>query len=258
MCIKCGRTLSLNNFSSHKKSKDRLEYSCKSCINERNRQNYIRNKEAIKKTVKRYSEENKEKMTSKRYLKKEDANSYAREWIKIKANKEKVKIYRKINKINIQIYNKNYRINNKLKADNSRKHWEERHVKERFEYHKQYAKDHADEYNIRSQTRNALKLSLPCNLTIHQWEIIKLKFDNKCCYCNKELPLEQEHFIPITNEGEYTINNIIPSCKSCNCSKSNKVFENWYPTYKYYSKKREKIILDFLGYSNNKQQLKII
>lgn len=108
------------------------------------------------------------------------------------------------------------------------------------------------------QRRRSLKRKLETTLTLNQWENIKIHFNNKCCYCNRELPLEQEHFIALSVMGEYTINNIIPACKSCNASKSNKIFNEWYPKYKYYSKKREKIILSFLGYTKGIQQLKIM
>ena len=257
ICTKCKNELSLDNFSKRKSHKDGLEYTCKGCINELNKQNYVKYKESIDKHVKVYQSENKPKILLLRESNREKAREYAREWRKEDKNKEKRRLFNETNKISIQICNKKYRKNNKAKVDELRKNWEDDHKEIRLLYHKQYAKDHSDEYHIRNQRRYAMKLSLPASLTLQQWESIKLNFNNKCCYCGKELPLEMEHFIPVTSAGEYTINNIIPSCKSCNCSKSNKVFKDWYPTYKDYSKKREDIILKFLGYSYNEQQLKI-
>ena len=108
---------------------------------------------------------------------------------------------------------------------------------------------------MRNQRRMALKRKLSSTLTLAQWENMKMHFNNKCAYCGKELPLAQEHFLALTKGGEYTVNNIIPSCKTCNSSKCNKDFFTWYPKYKYFSKKREKIILKFLNYKNEIQQL---
>ena len=105
------------------------------------------------------------------------------------------------------------------------------------------------------QRREARKRSLECNLTAKQWLDIKLQFDNKCAYCGKELPLAQEHFLALSKSGEYTVNNIICACKTCNSSKSNKDFFTWYPKYKYYSKKRERFILKFLNYKDGIQQI---
>ena len=62
------------------------------------------------------------------------------------------------------------------------------------------------------------------------------------------MPLEQEHFIPLSKGGGYSMGNIIPACRACNASKSDKDFFEWYPEYKYYSEERENKILDFLGY----------
>lgn len=108
---------------------------------------------------------------------------------------------------------------------------------------------------IRNQKRIAKKRSLPFALVTKQWEQIKLYFNNTCCYCDKPLSLAQEHFIPLNKGGEYTTNNIIPSCLSCNSSKNDKDFFTWYPKYEHYSKKREKKILEFLNYKNGIQQL---
>ena len=123
---------------------------------------------------------------------------------------------------------------------------------------KKYKINHSEEFCIREQKRRTLKKSLESTFTPKQWEQTKEHFNNSCCYCGKELPLEMEHLIALSKGGEYTSNNIIPSCKSCNCSKNNKDFFIWYPKYRHYSKKREKKILEFLNYKNEFQQLKII
>lgn len=57
---------------------------------------------------------------------------------------------------------------------------------------------------------------------------IKKYFNNRCAYCGKELPLQQDHFIALSKGGEYSKNNIVPSCQSCNGSKGAKEFETWY------------------------------
>mgnify|MGYP003489420683 CR=1 FL=1 len=86
---------------------------------------------------------------------------------------------------------------------------------------------------------------------------IKLEFNNKCAYCGKEKPLSQEHFVALSKGGEFTINNIIPSCQNCNSSKRATDFFEWYPKFKHYSKKREQIILKFLNYNNTKEYVYI-
>lgn len=110
---------------------------------------------------------------------------------------------------------------------------------------------------LKYQKRQATKKGLDSSLTYDQWIQIKAAFNNKCAYCGQELPLQQEHFIAVSKNGEYTLNNIIPACQPCNGSKSNKDFFEWYPQQPFYSKKREKFILDYLNYDkeNKAQQL---
>jgi len=102
------------------------------------------------------------------------------------------------------------------------------------------------------------KEKLDFRYTKKDWETCKEHFDYRCAYCNKKEDLTREHFVPVSKEGEFTINNIIPACGSCNSSKGNKLFHEWYPSYEHYSKKREKQILKYLGYNNNIQQLSIL
>ena len=111
---------------------------------------------------------------------------------------------------------------------------------------------------IKSQRRRSLKKKLPSTLTANQWALTVEYFGNKCAYCGNGGPLVQDHFIPIHAGGEYSHNNIIPSCVRCNSHKSAKNFFTWYPTFKCYSKKRETKILKYLGYTNGIQQLSLI
>ena len=123
---------------------------------------------------------------------------------------------------------------------------------------KKYRNNHHEYFLMSSQKYRSKKLLLPNTLTLKQWKQVKEYFENRCAYCGKKLPLAQEHFIALSKKGEYTINNIIPSCRVCNSSKIDKDFFEWYPKQKFYSKERERKILKYLGYKNNKiQQLKI-
>ena len=122
---------------------------------------------------------------------------------------------------------------------------------------KEYRKTHKidkTQNSIYLQRRRALKNKLPATLTFEQWEQIKKDFDYKCAYCGEELPLSQDHFIALSKGGEYTHNNIIPACRRCNSSKGNKDFFEWFIEQESYSEKREKFILKYLHYTNNREQ----
>ena len=110
------------------------------------------------------------------------------------------------------------------------------------------SEDKRDRCTIEKEKRRSLKNKLDATLTKNQWIVIKEIFNNNCAYCGKEKPLQQDHFIALSNSGEYTHNNIIPACKNCNASKNDTDFFKWYPNQENYSPKREKAILKFLGY----------
>lgn len=118
---------------------------------------------------------------------------------------------------------------------------------------KKYAENNKEIYRISQQKRRSIKQSLPNNYTREEWNIAQEYFDNKCAYCENDGKLEQEHFIPISKGGEYTINNIIPACRSCNASKSAADCFEWYPKQLFYSKKREQKILKYLNYDAETQ-----
>lgn len=160
---------------------------------------------------------------------KEDAQIYS---IKYRNdNKEIIKIkkhsYYQDNKIEIEYHKKIYYFNNK-----------DRLTKLRSIYSKKYKSNNKDKTNINTNKRRARKLKLISDLTLQQWKSIKTYFNNKCCYCGRILPLQQEHVIPVVMNGGYTLNNILCACGECNTSKGSKNFYEWYSTYKFYSKER--------------------
>ena len=94
------------------------------------------------------------------------------------------------------------------------------------------------------QRRRALEKEHPFELTIDQWKSVLSYFNYRCCYCDDEVPLEIEHFIALSKGGTGGLDNILPACKRCNCSKKAKDFYEWYPKQPFYSEDRlAKIII---------------
>lgn len=230
----------------------------------------LSHKECAKEYAKQYYIDNKESYVERRESNKEVIKIHAKEWEEknkerrteyrkkyYEENKEpcKNKIYRYESREQYYIrnrehsiaYSKQYYKENREQRIEYSKSYNERNKEFNAEYNRIYYKSHSKERVIYQQKREALKLLVPSTLTIKQWLNVEQYFDNKCCYCGKKLPLAQEHFIPVTKGGEYTANNIIPSCMSCNSSKGNRAFSTWYPKFKHYSKKREEFILEYLG-----------
>lgn len=228
ICSKCNIEKDITEFSKAKTNKDGIRKLCKDCCKKYQKQWKENKKEETKEQNKLYRESHKEER--KQYL---DKNK--------EALKEKGKQYRKTHY---------YKPNKE-----TQKRYYEKNKEAIKEYSRKYREEHYDIYKMHRQKRKAKKKQLPSTLTAEQWNKCKQYFNNRCAYCGKELPLEQEHFVALSRGGEYTHNNIIPACKGCNNNKRARTFEEWYLTYKYYDRGRERKILKYLGYKDKTQQL---
>ena len=137
------------------------------------------------------------------------------------------------------------------------KQWQRKNKVRRATNNRLWKAANMEKMRVYRQTRRARKENLPSSLTVEEWINIKAEFENRCAYCGKDTPLTQDHFIPLSKHGEYTRDNIIPACPSCNNGKNASNPFEWYPMQSFYSKGRESKILKHLGYKNNKQQLSL-
>jgi 5-methylcytosine-specific restriction endonuclease McrA len=67
-------------------------------------------------------------------------------------------------------------------------------------------------------------------LTVAQWQDILAAFGYACAYCGRgwhEITgkLNQEHVIPVSQDGGYTVDNIVPACGACNTRKAGRTPE---------------------------------
>lgn len=262
-CSSCKKILpvDIEHFAPRKLTRDGFNGRCRICCSIHNKQYCEQNKEKVAKSRKKYSAEHKEE--SKKYRKehREESKKYKKQYYI--DNKDKISNGRKI-----------YYLSNRAKIISKAKQWYEVNKEHKAIYDEQYNEKNKDriskrksnykknnriKFTISNQRREARKKQLPETLTIEQWEKVKQYFNNKCAYCGRELPLAQEHVVPVAKGGEYTHDNIICACQSCNSSKNDRDFLKWYRKYRYYSKKREKLILKYLNYDkNNIQQLSIL
>ena len=168
---------------------------------------------------------------------------------------ERQKLYRDANREILNEKHRQYYKDNKNESSISAKKYYGRNKYSLLEHQRQYSKNNREKVNMKALKYKSRKNKLPSTLTIDQWESIRKYFGNRCAYCGKEEPLAQEHFVPLSKGGEYTHNNIICACLSCNSSKGAKEFRVWYLTFKFYSKTREQKIIKYLNYKNEIQQL---
>lgn len=196
-------------------------------INKRAREAYTANIDKQLARRKEYREQNREKLRA-RGLKYYDNNK--------ERFAQTGKLYRDLNPDKVRDRHQVYYSKNSSSLKTSGKIWSQ---SERGKLSK----------NLSSQRRRNARKSVPTNFTANDWELCIDNFNGECAYCGKAKKLTYEHFVPLSKGGEFTINNIIPVCDSCNKSKNNRNFFDWYPKFKYYSKQREKKILAYLNYN---------
>lgn len=249
-CTKCNRELTIDKFGKHKGTKDNLNCRCKECCNKQSNTFREENPEKSKEIKKKYTDNNVEKTKERKKI--YHKNNVVKDTERVikwrRENPEKSKAYS-------SSYNKKYHEENREHENEYRRNLYLENFEKESERHKKYNAKHLVEFRKYNQNRRAIKLLLPSTFTTEQWEDCKQYFNNECCYCGKTLPLEQEHLIPVTKGGAYSLENIVCACKSCNTSKGNKDFNSWYSKFKHYSKKRENSILEYLNYKNGVQQI---
>lgn len=65
------------------------------------------------------------------------------------------------------------------------------------------------------------------DLTPVQWAEIKQAWGG-CAYCGSiGVPLQKDCVVPISRGGRYTIDNVVPACRSCNTSKCDHEVTGW-------------------------------
>lgn len=217
VCTKCNQQFpaTTEHFYRNKDGKLGLQSQCKPC-----KDKYFKGNQKVKEYLKVYGEKNRPHLSS--YYKK----------------------YRQENYDQIVKQQRRYYQQNKEKILQNIKAYTERHWEQACKWKR-----------IRAQRRRAKQRTLEASFTHKQWDNCLKQFEDKCAYCGKRKKLSQEHFVPLDKGGEYSLNNIIPACGSCNSSKRNADFFEWYPLQPFYSKTREKKILTYLNYKGDIQQL---
>jgi Restriction endonuclease len=65
------------------------------------------------------------------------------------------------------------------------------------------------------------------DLTPAQWMAIREAW-GCCAYCSTaDADLQKDCVLPLSRGGRYTLENVVPACRSCNASKSNDEVTGW-------------------------------
>lgn len=152
--------------------------------------------------------------------------------------------WRKKNMDKSREYMKKYYWNNADKCREWKRNYDKSYVGRN--YKRQYRLKNRDYINRKLRYRS-IKVSRMINdFTEDQWEQCKEYFNNKCAYCGKEEKLTKDHFIPVRYGGGTTLKNILPCCMSCNGSKQQKSFIEWYQIQPFYDTNRLRKIMEYI------------
>jgi hypothetical protein len=255
-CSKCNKELpaTLEYFNSRPEIPSGLSSNCKECKNSYSKQYQKDNKENIKKYRDEYYEKRKNDPEFKvKRIK------WSKAWRV--ANPEKVKTYKKQyreeNKGAIKEYMDEYHEKNREYNKIRCKEYNEKNKEYISQQRRQHYIENREEMIARQHRRYAKIKELKNTLTVEEWECSLEYFNNSCAYCgmteeenykNFGKALEQDHFIPLSKNGEYTKENIIPACRSCNASKCDNDFLEWYIEQGFYSEEREKNIINYIEF----------
>ena len=64
------------------------------------------------------------------------------------------------------------------------------------------------------------------DLSREQWEALTAAWGG-CAYCGTDGPLQRDCVLAISRGGRYTLENVVPACRSCNTSKCNDEVTGW-------------------------------
>lgn len=270
LCNKCGREFpaTLEYFNKRKEIPSGLSSSCKECKRNYSKRYRKENTEKVSEYHKRHYEETKD-------MNREKSIAWTKAWRA--KNQEKVKEYKKqykeVNRDSILEYSKKYhaehREENKARCKeynqankdyiaNQRKEHYKTHKEEINERSRAWSKKNIDRVIERNQRRRAMEANLEHSFTKSEWAECKKFFNHCCAYCGKpSKKLQQDHFVALSKGGGYVKSNILPACKSCNCSKNNKDFFDWYPKQDFYSREREIKLLEYLNIEDSRDYMEV-
>lgn len=109
----------------------------------------------------------------------------------------------------------------------SSKEWYQNNKEHVNEQRKIIRKINPDAIKNSEQNRRARHKSAG-HLSTVEWREILEENNNSCFYCHRnDVPMEQEHKIPLAKGGKHCRENVVPSCRSCNAEKYTKTHEEY-------------------------------
>lgn len=206
VCTSCKVTKHASSFGKCRRTKDGISRICKACTNDRQRQLYHRADGVRKKYLREYEARNRGKANDRH--RKSYCDNREREQVRSREKYKKLKSW-------YQDYQKKYR----------EKHREQYRATGRLFQKTDKGKLKAkNQYHLRKQRK---RLAGGRRITHVQWKTIREAFNGMCAWCRVYKYQCMDHVVPLAGGGLHCATNVVPSCTSCNLSKSNKDPVRW-------------------------------
>lgn len=81
---------------------------------------------------------------------------------------------------------------------------------------------------VRAASRRKRRMArVEHDLSVEQWAALKAAWGG-CAYCGEtDTPMQRDCVLALSRGGRYTLENIVPACRSCNTSKCNDEVTTW-------------------------------
>ena len=239
-CTKCGETKPLEEFHKHKGRSDGRATQCKACNLEQQRKYRERNREKLRDLNRNYYQRNRETLL------------------------ERSKAYYEVNRDRIAEQKRDYYQDNKPRIREQQKEYRQangpvirrrsrRRYAENIEWHREYRRLNRDrrreqyrqwlEANrervrqYRRENRHigwknlykqrSLRRGFTPVIEDFTAEDVIARYGDHCAYCETGAFENLDHYVPVKDGGPHTLDNVRPSCFSCNRAKSDADPEEW-------------------------------
>ena len=233
-CTKCGEVKPLGKFTKDKSKSDGLYSSCKSCKHANNRAYYEANRDTISEKAAAWVKANPQRAaaTKRAYREANGEQLKANKRAYYEANRERInakhRAYHEANKDKIKDYRRAHYEANREEMIAKMQAWYEANRG------RVYARVRAwqlanPEATLDYANRRRARKKANGVYAITDKELRRI-YSSPCAACGSFNRIEADHVIPIARGGHHGIGNLQPLCKSCNCSKGDRLMVEWMAT----------------------------
>tara|TARA_Y100000004_G_scaffold73744_1_gene82844 strand:- start:444 stop:1169 length:726 start_codon:yes stop_codon:yes gene_type:complete len=229
-CTKCGEEKELTEYYVRA---NKVDAQCKVCILAKNTVWREANRELKQKRNREWWAENREEIAERR---RKAYHANPEHYRRVKRE------HRANNPEKYKEYNRQYRLRNpeKLKAKNAEYYQanKERHAERNREYLKNNPEQLRATNNRAKAKRRSAETDNHTLAELHEYWRANGIDPKRCTYCNawhtkwanNWKTAVGDHVIPLAKGGKDVLENLMPCCRSCNCSKGAKILgEEWIP-----------------------------